>query len=101
MDISSSRPGGAYLVKDGFQVLLPISGRLYFEVPEGVSEFQLGISADQRASVALLNPEGKTVMEQKDVNSMTLFTGKPPVPKSGQSRSETQSGRSVSRCTNR
>ena len=76
VDISSSRPGGAYLVKDGFQVLLPISGRLYFEVPEGVSEFQLGISADQRASVALLNPEGKTVMEQKDVNSMTLFTGK-------------------------
>lgn len=76
VDISSSRPGGAYLVKDGFQILLPISGKLYFEVPEGVAEFQLGISADDRASVALLNPEGKTVMARDDINSMTLFTGK-------------------------
>ena len=76
VDLSSSHPGGAYLVKNGFQVLLPVSGRLYFEVPEGVGEFQLGISADQRASVALLNPAGKTVMEDGNVNSMTLFTGK-------------------------
>lgn len=76
VDISSSCPGGAYLVKDGFQILLPISGRLYFEVPEGVKEFQLGISADERASVALLNPEGKAVMARDDVNSMTLFTGR-------------------------
>ncbi len=76
VDISSRHPGGAYLVKDGFQVLLPLSGKLYFEVPAGVSEFQIGVSADQNASVELLDPSGKCVMANDDVNSMTLFGAK-------------------------
>ncbi len=75
-DISSRHPGGAYLIKDGFQVLLPISGKLYFEVPAGVSEFQLGVSADQNASVELLDPSGRSVMANDNVNSMTLFGAK-------------------------
>ncbi len=75
-DISSRHPGGAYLIKDGFQVLLPLSGKLYFEVPAGVSEFQLGVSADQNASVELLDPSGRSVMANDNVNSMTLFGAK-------------------------
>lgn len=75
-DISSSHPGGAYLIKDGFQVLLPLSGKLYFEVPAGVAEFQIGVSADQKASVELLDPSGKCVMANDNVDSMTLFGAK-------------------------
>ena len=75
-DLSSSQPGGAYLIRDGFQVLLPLSGKLYFEVPAGVPEFQIGISADQSASVELLDPNGKCVMARDGVNSMTLFGAK-------------------------
>ncbi len=76
--IASSRSGGALVLNDGKQVLLPHStnGRLYFEVPPGVKEFQIGVSSDAGAAVALLDPAGKAVAEIKDLNSMELLEGK-------------------------
>lgn len=71
--ITSSRPGGGYLVEGGLE-FLSRQGRLYFEVPAGVASFTVGASSDSTANVALLNPAGEEVRRATDIQSLELFS---------------------------
>ncbi|NLT69573.1 MAG: hypothetical protein GXX91_02620 [Verrucomicrobiaceae bacterium] len=71
--ITSSRPGGGYLVEDGLE-FLSRQGRLYFEVPAGVASFTVGVSSDSTVDVALLNPAGEEVRRETDIQSLELFS---------------------------
>ncbi len=71
--ITSSRPGGGYLVEDGLE-FLSRQGRLYFEVPAGVASFTVGVSTDSTADVALRNPAGEEVRRATGIQSLQLFS---------------------------
>jgi hypothetical protein len=73
LDITSKHRGNAILINN-FQTLLPICGKIYFQVPSGVREFCVAVAADADADVALLDPSGKVVMEHREINSMQLFS---------------------------
>lgn len=75
LDIDSSHPGNGFLV-DRSLTFLPLSGRLYFQVPAGVSEFSVGLSTDSTADVALQNAEGREVMRREGVRDWVLLTGR-------------------------
>lgn len=72
-DITSANPGNG-LLADGSIEFLPQGGKLYFQVPAGVKTFTVGISTDSTADVALVNPDGKDVDRQNNLNSMHLFS---------------------------
>src|SRR5690606_37813341 len=71
--ITSSRPGGGYLVEDRLE-FLSRQGRLYFEVPAGVASFTVGVSTDSTADVALRNPAGEEVRRATEIQSLQLFS---------------------------
>src|SRR5690606_22211817 len=71
-DISSSHPGNGLFAENGEVQFLPTAGDLYFQVPAGVKEFAIGVGADTRADVALVDPNGKEVERQRELNSMHL-----------------------------
>ena len=73
LDITSANPGNG-LLAEGQIEFLPLSGKLYFQVPAGVKEFTIGVATDSTANVALMNPEGKEVDRQNDLSSMHLFS---------------------------
>ncbi|HWL51613.1 MAG TPA: right-handed parallel beta-helix repeat-containing protein [Chthoniobacteraceae bacterium] len=74
IDITSEHPGNGLLIDD-YQTFLPIEGRLYFQVPAGVSAFTLGVSADAGADVALYDAQGREIERQNGLHSMHLFSG--------------------------
>jgi len=83
-DISSSHPGNGLFAENGDVQFLPTAGDLYFQVPAGVKEFAIGVGADTRADVALVDPSGKEVERQRELNSMHLFS----VTRADESKSE-------------
>ncbi len=76
LDITSAHPGGAYLIDKEFQVLLPLGGKAYFEVPPGVGEFHVGISSSSGVDAMLLDTTGKAVDQKNGIRSMIILTGK-------------------------
>ena len=74
VDITSAAPGNGLLV-DGQLPFLPIAGKLYFQVPAGVKDFNIGVASDTTVDVALLNPKGEEVERHNNLNSMQLFSG--------------------------
>jgi hypothetical protein len=74
INVISNNPGNGLLVDKSLQ-FLPISGRLYFQVPAGVKNFTIGVATDSTADVALLNPSGKEVERHDKLGSTQLFTG--------------------------
>jgi hypothetical protein len=74
VDVTSVNPGNG-LLADGQIPFLPIAGRLYFQVPAGVKDFNIGVSSDSSVDVALLNPEGMEVERHNNLNSLQLFSG--------------------------
>jgi hypothetical protein len=74
VDITSANPGNG-LLADGPLPFLPLEGKLYFQVPAGVKDFNIGIASDTSVDVALLNPEGKEVERRDNLQSMQLFSG--------------------------
>lgn len=74
IDIDSSHPGNGLLAVDGGVQFLPTAGDLYFQVPAGVKEFAIGVAADTQADVALVDPSGREVERQPELNSMHLFS---------------------------
>ena len=74
VDVTSANPGNGVLA-DGQLAFLPIAGKLYFEVPAGVKDFNIGVSTATTGDVALLNASGKEVERHDNVNSMQLFSG--------------------------
>jgi hypothetical protein len=73
MNVSSNNPGNGLLMDKTLQ-FLPVSGRLYFQVPAGVKKFTIGIATDSTADVALLDPSGKEVERHDKVNATQLFS---------------------------
>jgi hypothetical protein len=73
MDVTSANPGNGLLADNTLQ-FLPLSGRLYFQVPAGVKNFTIGVSTDSTADVALLDPSGKEVERHDKVNAVQLFS---------------------------
>ena len=74
MNVTSANPGNGLLADKTLQ-FLPISGRLYFQVPAGVKKFTIGVSTDSTADVALLDASGKEVERHDKVSTTQLFTG--------------------------
>lgn len=74
INVTSNNPGNGLLVDKSLQ-FLPISGRLYFQVPAGVKNFTIGVATDSSADVALLDPSGKEVERHNKVGTTQLFTG--------------------------
>jgi len=74
IDINSANPGNGFLI-DGIMDFLPTGGKLYFEVPAGVKDFNISISSDSSIDAALVNPQGKEVQRKNDINSLQLFSG--------------------------
>lgn len=74
LDLTSSHPGNGILA-DRAVSFLPLSGRLYFQVPAGVADFTLGVSTDSTAEVALLDSEGREVERHRDVSDLQLLSG--------------------------
>ena len=74
VDVSSSQRGNG-LLADNKIVFLKPQGRMYFQVPAGVRSFNLGITTDSTADVALLEPSGKEVERHNGVKNMQLFSG--------------------------
>lgn len=77
MQISSENPGNGFLIENSMD-FLPQNGKLYFEVPAGVKEFNIGVSTDSTANVALVDPRGETVQKVKEVGRLHLFSGTRP-----------------------
>jgi len=75
VDITSANPGNGLLV-DGQLPFLPLAGKLYFQVPAGVSNFNIGVASDSSVDVALLNPAGKEVERRDNLKSMQLFSAR-------------------------
>jgi hypothetical protein len=73
IDITSANPGNGLLADQPVQ-FLPLSGKLYFQVPAGVKNFTIGVSTDSTADVALLDPSGKEVERHDKVNAVQLFS---------------------------
>ncbi len=74
VDIASKHRGNGILLEE-HQTFLPIAGKFYFQVPAGVKDFSIGVSADAGADVTLLNAEGKPVEATRRVDSMELLSG--------------------------
>ncbi len=75
LDLDSPHPGNG-LLADGPLSFLPLSGRLYFQVPAGVAEFGIGISTDSTADVALLDSAGREVVRHEGVGDLLLLEGR-------------------------
>jgi hypothetical protein len=75
VDINSAQRGSGLLMDDSVR-FLPVTGRLYFQVPVGVREFTVGVSTDSPADVALLDAHGNTVEQHNDIGALQLFTGR-------------------------
>lgn len=75
LDLDSPHPGNG-LLADGPLSFLPLSGRLYFQVPAGVAEFGIGISTDSTADVALLDSAGREVARHEGVGDLLLLEGR-------------------------
>jgi len=73
IDITSANHGNGLLAEGPIE-FLPLSGKLYFQVPAGVESFTIGISTDSTADVALLDPNGKEIERHNNLNSMQLFS---------------------------
>lgn len=73
VDVTSDAPGNGYLVNDDLS-FLPVSGKLYFEVPAGVATFTIGAATPDGADVALLDSQGKEVQRQNNIQGIHLFT---------------------------
>jgi len=77
-DINSSYPGNGILTMNGQIQFLPTEGNLYFQVPAGVKEFTIGVAGSPLADVALVDPSGKEVDRQPELNSLHLFSATRP-----------------------
>jgi hypothetical protein len=73
LDITSANPGNGLLTEGSIE-FLPLGGKLYFQVPAGVKDFTIGVATDSTADVALVNPDGKEVDRQNNLDSMHLFS---------------------------
>jgi hypothetical protein len=73
LDITSANPGNG-LLAEGTIEFLPLAGKLYFQVPAGVKDFTIGVATDSTADVALVNPDGKEIDRQNNLDSMHLFS---------------------------
>jgi hypothetical protein len=73
IDITSANSGNG-LLAEGPVEFLPQGGKLYFQVPAGVKDFTIGVATDSTADVVLVNPAGKEVDRQNNLNSMHLFS---------------------------
>lgn len=71
--MTSAAPGNGYLVNSDLR-FLPISGQLYFEVPASARKFTIGAATPDGADVALLDPQGKEVQRQNNIQGIALFT---------------------------
>lgn len=74
VDVHSSHRGNALVVQPDLVFLKP-QGRLYFQVPKGVKDFNIGISTDAGAKVTLFDQNNKPVEQKEDVRSQHLFSG--------------------------
>ncbi len=72
----SDHPGQGMLMRQNFQLFKP-QDKLYFQVPAGVKEFKIMVwcNPNHHADVKLLDPDGKTVQEEKNFNRPAILTG--------------------------
>ncbi len=77
LSLESAHPGQAMLMGERFQLVGP-SGKLYFEVPQGVEEFFILIWGDpgEYVTASLVNPEGAEVQKEMNFDQTRIFHGK-------------------------
>src|SRR5690606_648885 len=54
--------------------MLPMEGRVYFQVPAGVKDVTLSVFSDASVDVALLNAQGQEVERHNQISGTQLFT---------------------------
>ena len=74
---SAARGQGLWFDHKSLNLISP-EGKLYFQVPAGVSEFSILIAGDSGETLcaALIDPNGKKVQVEKDFDVPTIFTAK-------------------------
>ncbi len=77
LGFESAHSGQAMLMGERFQLVSP-SGKLYFEVPQGVEEFFIPIwgDYDEYITASLVNPQGIEVQKETKFDQTRIFYGK-------------------------
>ncbi len=78
VQVAGSHRGQAMRMDNGVLGLVKARGKLYFEVPAGVTEFHIAVSTDpgELVTASLVEPGGKKVQTHKGIDGMRIFSGK-------------------------